>query len=312
VTTTSTTRFEQGAATFTGTGWTLRGPEVAAFSGGTAASSNIGADTASFTFTGTAVSWIGLKCNVCGIATVSIDGGPAISVNTAGAAAPGSPGVTSEVVFASSPLAAGTHTLVITVTGTTTSGGAHIIVDAFDVTGGAGSNVTRIEENNAAVSYTGPWQEYLDARASGGRLVEALSAARATLTFTGSAVSWIGARGDFGGIANITLDGVSRGQVDTYCLCGTGNPRAETQVVLFTASGLDPTVSHTLIIDATGTKNPAATQAAVTVDAFDVAGGTGSYRHLSGHGALQLVIAPAAQEHSTFTLFVGPTATPLG
>lgn len=86
-----------------------------------------------FSFTGRAVSWIGLKCSVCGIATVSIDGSAANSVDSAGPAAPGSPGLTSEAVFTASGLAAGTHSLVITVTGTTTSGGAHIIVDAFDV-----------------------------------------------------------------------------------------------------------------------------------------------------------------------------------
>jgi hypothetical protein len=81
------------------------------------------------------VSWIGLKCNTCGIASVSIDGGAATSVNTAGPAAVGSPGLASEPVFTASGLAAGvTHTLVITVTGNTASSGAHIIVDAFDVT----------------------------------------------------------------------------------------------------------------------------------------------------------------------------------
>jgi len=114
--------------------WVRRGPEVAAFSGGAAGSSNVPSATAALSFTGTAVSWIGLECSVCGIATVSIDGGAATSVDTAGAAIPGSPGLASKTVFTASGLAAGTHSLVITVTGTTTSGGAHIVVDAFDVT----------------------------------------------------------------------------------------------------------------------------------------------------------------------------------
>src|SRR5258708_5761893 len=92
--------------------WVRRGPEVAAFSGGTAGSSDVTGATAMFTFTGTAVTWIGLKCSVCGIATVSIDGGAATSVDTPGPAAPCSPGRTSEAVFAASGLAAGSHTLV--------------------------------------------------------------------------------------------------------------------------------------------------------------------------------------------------------
>jgi hypothetical protein len=114
--------------------WVLRGAETATFSGGAASSSDVMGAAVTFSFTGTAVSWIGLRCSVCGIATVSIDGGAANSVDTVGSAAPGSPGLSSETVFSASGLAAGTHTLVITVTGSTTSGGAHIVVDAFDVT----------------------------------------------------------------------------------------------------------------------------------------------------------------------------------
>src|SRR5947209_8187231 len=118
--------------------WVRRGAEVATFSGGAAGSSDIAGATASLTFNGTAVSWIGLKCSICGIATVSIDGGAATSVDTAGPGAVGSPGLASEPVFAVSGLAAGTtHTLVITVTGTTATSGGHIVVDAFDVTAGA-------------------------------------------------------------------------------------------------------------------------------------------------------------------------------
>src|SRR5439155_19801073 len=130
-----TQRFEEDSAAIVASpadAWVRRGPEVAAFSGGTAGSSDVSGATVTFSFTGTAVSWIGLRCSVCGIASVSIDGGAATSVDTAGPAAPGSAGLTSEVVFTTSSLAAGTHTIVITVTGTTTSGGAQIVVDAFD------------------------------------------------------------------------------------------------------------------------------------------------------------------------------------
>jgi len=127
------TRSEQTVTGLNGA-WVGRGAEVATFSGGSAVSSDAGGATAAFTFTGTGVSWIGLKCNVCGIANVSIDGGAPIPVDTTGVAAPGSSGLASESVFAASNLAPGAHTLVITVTGTATSGGAHIVVDAFDVT----------------------------------------------------------------------------------------------------------------------------------------------------------------------------------
>ncbi len=113
--------------------------QTGTFSGGTIVASNQVAATATFSFTGSAVSWIGVRCNVCGIATVAIDGGVPTVVNTASSAAPGS--LTSEPVFSASGLAPDvTHTLVITVTGTSTAGvalltgGTNVAVDAFDVT----------------------------------------------------------------------------------------------------------------------------------------------------------------------------------
>src|SRR5204863_494932 len=127
-----TSRLEESAATSMGYCPTSDA-EAGAFSGGTLVVSNQVGATATFGFMGTAVSWIGVKCNVCGIATVSIDGGAPASVNTAGPGVPGN--LTSEPVFSVSGLAPDvTHTMVITVTGTTTSGNTNIAVDAFDVT----------------------------------------------------------------------------------------------------------------------------------------------------------------------------------
>jgi len=72
---TNATRSQEDAATDLGS-WTTCGSEVGTFSGGTIVASNAAASTAMFSFTGTAVSWIGVKCNVCGIAVVSLDGAP--------------------------------------------------------------------------------------------------------------------------------------------------------------------------------------------------------------------------------------------
>ena len=132
-----TTRSEEGAATAIGF-WTTYGAETGSFSGGTIVASNVAASSAIFSFTGTAVSWIGVKCNVCGIAAVSVDGGAPTTVNTAGPNAPGS--LTSEPVFSASGLAASNHTILITVTGMSSSGGTYVAVDAFDVTGGSASS----------------------------------------------------------------------------------------------------------------------------------------------------------------------------
>ncbi len=131
------TRSEESAATEIGF-WTSYGAETGAFSGGSIVASNVIASTAIFGFTGTAVSWIGVKCNVCGIAAVSIDGGAPTTVNTAGPNAWGS--LTSEPVYSASGLAATSHTILITVTGMSSSGGAYVAVDAFDVTGGSATS----------------------------------------------------------------------------------------------------------------------------------------------------------------------------
>jgi hypothetical protein len=136
-TSSGTTRSEESAATEIGF-WTSYGAETGIFSGGSIVASNVAASSTIFSFTGTAVSWIGVKCNVCGIAAVSIDGGAPTTVNTAGPNAPGS--LTSEPVFSASGLAAANHTMVIAVTGMSSSGGAYVAVDAFDVTAGSATS----------------------------------------------------------------------------------------------------------------------------------------------------------------------------
>jgi len=74
---------------------------------------------------------MGVKCNVCGIATVSIDGGAPTTVDTGGVNA--SPNLTSETVYYASNLALGSHTLVITVSGahSANSTNNYVAVDGF-------------------------------------------------------------------------------------------------------------------------------------------------------------------------------------
>jgi hypothetical protein len=265
------TRFEEDNPSISASpagAWVQRGPEVAAFSGGTAGSSNVAEATVTFTFTGTAASWIGLKCSICGIATVSIDGGAAVSVDTAGPTAPGSPGLASEAVFTASGLAAGSHTMVITVTGITTSGGTHIVVDAFDVTG-AVSAANRVEENNPEVSVAGAWvlRGAEVATFSGGSAGSSdVSGATATFTFTGTAVSWVGLRCSACGIANVSIDGGAANSVDTVGAAAPGSPGLASEAV-FTASGL-AAGTHTLVITVTGSTTSGG--AHIVVDAFDV------------------------------------------
>jgi len=130
----SSTRFEETSATLA---------PAASWSGVTSASTGVALSgdfaviapdagaTATFTFSGTGVSWIGFKCERCGIARVHLDGAVVATVDTYAPTRPAASGS----LFSTTGLAAGTHTLVIEVTGTNnaSSVGPFIVVDAFDV-----------------------------------------------------------------------------------------------------------------------------------------------------------------------------------
>jgi len=249
--------------------WLRIGPAIAAFSGGTAGASNASGATATFTFSGTAVSWLGLKCNACGIATVSLDGAAPATVDTAGPGAPDG-SLASEVVFSASGLdPAASHTLAITVTGNSSSGAAYVVVDAFDVVGGSGSAATRIEETGPGVSAAGAWalRGAETAAFSGGSAGSSDAAGSSLmLDFAGTAVSWIGLKCSACGIATVSIDGGEANAVDSAGPAAPGSPGLASEPV-FSASGL-AAGSHRLVITVTGTTSTGG--AHVIVDAFDV------------------------------------------
>ncbi len=83
------------------------------------------------------------------------------------------------------------------------------------------------------------------------------------LDFDGVGVRWLGSKGPGGGIAKINLDGVLIETVDGYAATH------EQQTELFEITGLERGL-HTLLIRATGTKNPLSTNTLIGVDAIDV------------------------------------------
>jgi hypothetical protein len=138
---------------------------------------------------------------------------------------------------------------------------AQILVDSFDVT----TPGTRIEETDASVTYAGIWAPGNRNRpwSKGTATVSGTAGAQATLSFTGTSVSWIGFRAPRTGIARVYLDGAFVAEVDTYGTSeGFQNP-------LFTIAGLANT-AHRLTIEVTGRKNAASTNNYVVVDAFNV------------------------------------------
>ena len=230
------------------------------WSGGSAAVATAPGTRATLTFVGTAIDWLGYRGPDGGRARVFLDGALAAEVDTFSVQAR-----IQDALFTATNLANGVqHTLTIEATGlkNAASTGTLIVVDGFEVT----SLGERFQETEWAVSYSGTWahRNYNRSFSEGTISVANTAGARATFRFTGTAVSWIGARAERSGIAHVYLDGAYVTTVDTYSAAGEG-----LQNTLFAATGL-ANGAHTLTIEATGTKNPAATNNSVVVDAFDV------------------------------------------
>jgi hypothetical protein len=240
-------------------GWT-GGDLSQSWSGRYATISSTPGARATLRFNGTSISWIGYRGPDAGIARVYLDGGLAGQVDTY------SP--TQRVVdnlFTATGLADANHTLTIEATGSknNASTGTVVVVDAFDVT----STGTRFDNTDWSVAYTGSWifNNRNDAWSYGTVANSNTAGSRATFTFTGTAVTWIGRRGPTDAIARVYLDGAFVTELDNYA------PTLGLQDTVFTATGL-AYARHTLTIEATGRANPATTLAYpwVIVDAFDV------------------------------------------
>jgi hypothetical protein len=235
-----------------------QGNSLRSWSAGAALVSTTPGAQVSFSFTGTAIDWIGARGNQSGIARVSLDGAfvaevdlylPTEQIQAA--------------VFTAAGLADTSHTLTIEGTGrqNALSQNALIVVDAFEVT----TPGIRHQDTDPAIAYGPDWiQGNRDKAYSEGASAESnIAGAQATITFTGTGISWIGARGPQCGIARIFLDGAFVEDFDTYFR--TEGP----QHTDFSIAGL-PAGTHTLTIQVMGDKNPLSTDRWILIDAFDV------------------------------------------
>jgi len=259
-----TTRFEETDPSVTYAGsWTQDGSR--SWSGGTAAFSTTPGARATITFTGPSVSWIGGRATSTGIARISLDGVFLTEVDTYSK--------TEEVrvpMFAATGLANARHTLTIEVTGrqNASATGALIIVDVFDV---PAATVSRLQETDPSITYSAgtfvapDWSPFNTSRAWSAELatVSEIAGARASITFTGTGIRWIGARGPQTGIGRVTLDGVAVPPIDTY------SPTEQIQTEVFAKQGLADT-THTLTIEVSGQQNAASTSPLIVVDGFEV------------------------------------------
>ncbi len=129
-------------------------------------------------------------------------------------------------------------------------------LDAFVV------GATTTQESNPAILYD-TWKSTAQVKATDGTYRSAATnVATVTVTFSGTAIDWISARGKAYGMASVTIDGVPMGTVDLYQLT---NVWKSPQSYGGLAAG-----PHTMVIQVLGTKNPSATSAKVLVDGFTI------------------------------------------
>jgi len=234
--------------------------------GGTAALTNTGGSRATIAFTGTGITWIGVLDGWSGLATVYLDGNMKV-VDTYG-----SPTRYRQALYTARGLSGGPHTLSIEITherGANTQG-SWVWIDAFDiengsaVPGGLTATTGRIEENNPALSLVGRWYSNSSPAHSGGTSILAMDAgSRITINFNGIGIGWIAYKDEWSGIARVYLDGALKTTIDTY------QSPAQARTVPYSIGGLAPG-THSLTIEATGTRNSSSKGSWVWVDAFDV------------------------------------------
>jgi hypothetical protein len=261
----STTRIEQGDRSIVYSGnWYAN--DSADHSGTTAALTNAPGARASVTFTGTGIAWIGVTDGWSGLATVYLDGEMKVVDTYSETAA------YQRAIYEARGLSPGPHTLSIEVTHERGPGtdGSWVWIDAFDIENGTGlpggipAPSGRVEENNPALVFTGRWYSRLNPAYSGGGSVLSMDAgSRLSLSFDGTGIAWVAYRDEWSGIARVYVDGELKTTIDNYLA------PSQTGVVPYSIGGLG-SGTHTLTIEATGTRNSSSQGAWIWVDAFDV------------------------------------------
>jgi hypothetical protein len=266
---------------YTGTWSESRLPE---HSGGRAVRSAEPGARATFAFSGTGVQLVGYRRESSGALLVTLDSVPWGNVDTYA-----SPTEAQALLVSITGLPPGAHTLSLEVASfkNARSHGNDVFIDGFTVLGGAPTAtptptptpeptatptptprpapIVRIEENDrVSVRYSGKWYGNTSSIHSRRRANLAMNpGARATLTFTGTGVRWIGYRDEWSGRARVRLDGIAVAIIDTY------SSPAQRQPVVFATSGLAPSL-HTLTIEVLGDQNEASAGSWIWIDAFDV------------------------------------------
>ena len=125
-------------------------------------------------------------------------------------------------------------------------------------------NVTRYEETDKRLSYSGKWRSSSSRNYSGRALkYAAASGSSVSISFNGTGLVWFATTGPAYGKALVAVDGGSAVWVDLY------SPQTRYQQSVYQTGPL-PGGTHTVFIEWTGQRNPASLSSYIDVDAVDV------------------------------------------
>jgi hypothetical protein len=302
---------------YTGT-WFPNASPNSGHSGGTAKLALDAGSKFSVSFSGAGeLKWFGCKDEWAGIARVFFDGMLRATVDTYS-----TPGSCRQLIFSLPGIGPGSHNFTVEVTGTRNpaSHSNWIWIDTVEITSvgditlgtttdtgaGGSSRTTRIEQTSSAIQYSGHWFQNTNIVHSGGSAVLATDkGSKATLSFTGSGVQWIGFADQWSGIANVFVDGVFKTEVDTFA-----SP-ARAKTVLYSTTGLRPG-NHTITIEVTGRRSAKSAQSWVWIDAFDVTGAGDGFTSGGTNGAFTRVEQDSGVVQKTGQWFTNVNGTHSG
>lgn len=219
-------------------------------SGGNYVQAHLAGATASYSFTGSSVTWLTETGPNMGYATVSIDGAKVATVDNYSKTS------AYRVSRAVTGLASGAHMLRITVSGkkgSTAATDSQVAVDGFVVGG--------VTQQQTAATYG--WSPVAASKASGGSYAQDdLAGASVSMTFRGTGVTWWTVDGPTMGKANLYVDGHLVGSYDGYA---SSVVYGKSHSVSKLADGL-----HTVTVKVLGTHRTGAKGSRVAVDRFTV------------------------------------------
>jgi uncharacterized protein (TIGR03437 family) len=132
-----------------------------------------------------------------------------------------------------------------------------------------GQTITRFEQSDPRIIYTGSWYPNTNSLESGGSATLAnLKGSQAIVVFNGTGINWIGYADGYTGICYVTLDGVQT-TVDT----GSSTGASLYQLSMFSVHNLMPGL-HRMTIEIIHGHDGATDQSWIWVDAFDIDNGS--------------------------------------